>query len=325
MLLVEGVAAEVASALHVETTLDVFKLGEVGTTQLANDIKEREGNILVESTAKVNGTSDSLKVRERNAGELVVASELETTVDGLEAGHAEVRELGVVIENKVTGLGQVGGAEGLEAVTPEAHLTGKVVERRNGNAADVTEGHVGTALQVRELDLERVHVTGEVDQTSGVGQVVDVDGLEVGVLRDIEVADPVEGDSVQAGQTGVGDSDVAGLGDTSRKVELLELRQSSPLDAAHAAEGAHAKGVETSKAIQLEGVTDGAQAGGSQSRQVAGTVGAEATSDLLDTVQVEGVGRFFGNLDVALEGLAIAVLVGISLAGDLDGLALTAS
>lgn len=39
MLLVEGVAAEVTSALHVETTLDVVKLGEVGTTQLANDIK----------------------------------------------------------------------------------------------------------------------------------------------------------------------------------------------------------------------------------------------------------------------------------------------
>lgn len=199
------------------------------------------------------------------------------------------------------------------------------MERRNGNAADVTEGHVGTALEVGELDLERVHVTGEVDQASGVSQVVDVDGLEVGVLGDVKVADPVEGDSAQAGQTGVGDGDVAGIGDTSRKVELLELRQSGPLDAAHAAEGAHAQGVETSEAIQLEGVTDGAQAGGSQSGQVASTAGAEATSDLLDTVQVEGVGRFFGNLDVALEGLAIAVLVGISLAGNLDGLALTAS
>lgn len=200
------------------------------------------------------------------------------------------------------------------------------MERRHGNAADVTEGHVGTAGEVGELDLERVHVTSEVDQTGGLGQVVDIDGLEVGVLGDVEVADLVEGDTVEAGQTGVGDGDVAGLGDTSSELKLLQLGKSSELDATNAAQRAEAEGVETGKTVELEGVADLTEVGGSQRGKVASASAAEATGDLLDGVQGQGVGDLLGNLDVTLEGLAAVVLVGIALAGDLDGLAvITAS
>lgn len=281
-------------------------------------------NSPVKSTAKVNGTSDGLEARERDVGKLVVTHDLETTVDSLELRHAEVGELGVVVESKVTGLGEVGGAEGLEAVTPEAHLTGQVVERRNQNAADVTEGHVGTAGEVGELDLERVHVTSEVDQTGGLGQVVDVDSLEVGVLSDVKVTNLVEGDTVKAGQTGVGDGNVAGLRNTSGELKLLQLGKSSELDAANAAQSAKVESVETSKAIELEGVADLAEVGGSQRGKVASTSAAEATGDLLDVVEGQRVGDLLGDFDITLEGLARAVAVDVALAGDLDGLALTA-
>lgn len=281
-------------------------------------------NSPVKSTAKVNSTSDGLEARERDVGKLVITHDLETTVDSLELRHAEVRELGVVVESKVTGLGEVGGAECLEAVTPEAHLTGQVVERRHGNAADVTEGHVGTAGEVGELDLERVHVTSEVDETGGLGQVVDVDSLEVGVLSDVKVTNLVEGDTVKAGQTSVGDGNVAGLRNTSGELKLLQLGKSSELDAANAAQSAKVESVETSKAIELEGVADLAEVGGSQRGKVASTSAAETTGDLLDVVEGQGVGDLLGDFDITLEGLARAVAVDIALAGDLDGLALTA-
>lgn len=327
VLLVETVAVEVTSALHVETTLDVAQFGDVDASSHVSSvnrmISNERMNSPVKSTAKVNSTSDGLETRERDVGKLVVTHDLETTVDSLELRHAEVGELSVVVESKVTGLGEVGGTEGLEAVTPETHLTGQVVERGHGNAADVTEGHVGTAGEVGELDFERVHVTSEVDETGGLGQVVDVDSLEVGVLSDVEVTNLVEGDTVKAGQTSVGDGNVASLRDTSGELKLLQLGKSSELDATNAAQSAKVESVETSKAIELEGVADLAEVGGSQRGKVASTSAAETTGDLLDVVEGQGVGDLLGDFDITLEGLARAVAIDVALAGDFNGLALT--
>lgn len=330
MLLVETVAVKVTSALHVETTLDVLQLGDVGPTDVSIMFimklfnTNRGKDLLIESTREVNGASDGLESREGEAGELVVTSDLEATVDGLERGDAEVGQLGVGVEDQVTSLGEVGGAEGHEAVAPEAHLTGQVVERRHGNAADITESHVGTASEVGELDLERVHVTSEVDETSGVGQVVDVNGLQVGVLGDVKVTHGVEGDTVQAGETGVGDGDIASLGDTGGEVQLLQLGQGRPTDATDAAERAEAQGVEARETIELKGVADGAQGGGGQRGEVASTRAAEATGDLLNTIEGQGVGNLLADLDVTVNSLAAVVLIGIPLAGYLDSLAVTA-
>lgn len=281
-------------------------------------------DLLIERTREVNGTSNGLQSREGEARELVVKSDPETTVDGLENGKAEVGQLGVVVEDQVTGLGEVGSAEGLEAVTPEADLTGQVVERRHGHAADVAEGHVGTAGQVGQFDLQRIHVTSEVDETSGVGEVVDVDSLQVGVLSDIEVTDGVERDTVQAGESSVGDGDVTGLGDTGGEIKLLQLGQSRPFNATDFAERSEAQSVEFRKTVQIEGVFNLRQLGGGQRGEVAGTVDLEATVDLLNTVQGESVSNLVADLEVTVKGLAAVVLVGITLAGDLDGLAVTA-
>jgi hypothetical protein len=306
VLLIETVTVEVTSALHVETTLDVAQLGDVDA---------------VKSTAEVNSTGNGLEAREGDVGKLVVTNDLETTVDGLELRQAEVGELWVAVESDVTGLGEVGGAEALEAVTPETHLTSQVVQRRHGNAADVTEGHIGTTAEVEKLDLQRVHVTSKVDQTGSFGQVVDVDRLEVGVLSDVKVTNLVEGDTVKAGQTSVGDGNVAGLGNTSGELKLLQLGKSLKLDAANAAQRTKVESEETSEAIELEGVADLAEVRGSQGGKVASTGATETTGDLLDVVEGQGVGDVLGDFDITLEGLARAVAVDVTLAGDLDGLA----
>lgn len=198
------------------------------------------------------------------------------------------------------------------------------MERRHGNAADVTEGHVGTASKVGEFDLERVHVTSEVDQTSCVGKVVDVNSLEVGVLCDVEVTNGVERDTAQTGQASVGDGDVVGLRDTGGEVKLLQLGQSSPLDTTNAAERTKAQGVESRETVQVEGVANGTQGRSRQRGKVARTVAAEATGDLLNTVQGKSIGNLFADLNVTVEGLAAVVFVGVTLAGDLDGFAVTA-
>lgn len=198
------------------------------------------------------------------------------------------------------------------------------MERRHGNAADVTEGHVGTASKVGELDLERVQVTSEVDQTSRVGQVVDVDGLEAGVLGDVENTNGVKRDTVQAGQTSVGDVDVAGLRDTGREVKLLQSGKSTELDATDLAERAEAQGVELGETLQLEGVANGAQSRSRQREELGSVIAAEATRDLLNTIQGKSVGNIRGELNVTIDLLAAVVLVGVALAGDLDGLATAA-
>lgn len=198
------------------------------------------------------------------------------------------------------------------------------MERRHGNAADVTEGHVGTASKVGELDLERVQVTSEVDQTSRVGKVVDVDGLEAGVLGDVENTNGVKRDTVQAGQTSVGDVDVAGLRDTGREVKLLQSGKSTELDATDLAERAEAQGVELGETLQLEGVANGAQSRSRQREELGSVIAAEATRDLLNTIQGKSVGNIRGELNVTIDLLAAVVLVGVALAGDLDGLATAA-
>lgn len=195
------------------------------------------------------------------------------------------------------------------------------MQRRHGNAADVTEGHIGTTAEVGKLDLQRVHVTSKVDQTGSFGQVVDVDRLEVGVLSDVKVTNLVEGDTVKAGQTSVGDGNVAGLGNTSGELKLLQLGKSLKLDAANAAQRTKVESEETSEAIELEGVADLAEVRGSQGGKVASTGATETTGDLLDVVEGQGVGDVLGDFDITLEGLARAVAVDVTLVGDLDGLA----
>lgn len=328
MELLEGVAAEVASGLHVEATLDVLQSGEAGPVgNCERPIRlnyQTKANLLVKLAAEVNGTGHGSQLGEVDGRELVVTSNLEATIDGLELRHADVGDLGVVDEDQVTSLGQVGGSKGGEAVTPETELTGELLEGRNGDGADVTEGHVLTARQVGQLNLQRVEVTGEVDETSGVLQVVHVDRLQLSVLGDIEGLDLLEGDSVQAGETSVGDGDAGGLSDTLAEVESLQVGEGGEGDLVDRGQGAEAEGGEGSQTAQLEGGGDGLQAGAGQGGHVGSTLDGQTAIDLLDAVQVQVTGVVLADLDVTLDGLAAGVAVGIGLVLDFDGITITA-
>lgn len=281
-------------------------------------------NVLVELAAKVNGTGDLLKLGEVERLQLVVAGDLEATVDGLEVGHADVGELLVALEDQVTGLGQVGGAEGLEVETPETELAGQLLERGERSVADVAEGHVLGTGKVGQGDLEGLRVTGEVHEASGVLQVLDVDLLHVPVVGDVELTDPLQGDTVEAGQAGVGDVDIAGIGDTLFEAQALQLGQSGELDGADLGEGAHLQGGEAGEAVQVEGLLDAAEFGGGDGSDVSGPLGGEATVDLLDAIKAQFALGLLFDLEVTLDGLAGAVFLQIALVLDLDGIAATA-
>ena len=271
------------------------------------------GHLLVKGTGEVNSTLDGLEAGKRDGGKLVITGNGESTVDGLQVGHADVGQLGVVLEDEVTSLGQVGGGEGLELGTPEAELTGELLKRRNRHRGDVLEGHVGTGAEVGKVNLEGVVVTREADEVGSVLQVVDVDSLQITVVLDAEGTDGLQLDTVQVGQTSVGDADIAGLGNTSVEVQGLELGESLPVDGADGGKLGEAEQGQGGETLEVEVVTDGGKGRSSDRADVGGTAGDDATGDLLDTAEGEitAVGLLDGK--VTLESGARVDAVGIAL------------
>lgn len=282
--------------------------------------KRKKGRLLIELAAEVNGTSNSLQGGQIDVAELVVAGNQETTVDSLESWHADVTELAVGVENQVASFSQVGSAERREGVAPEAKLTGQALERGDGDSADVAEGHVGTTGEVGQLHLKGVQVTGKVDQASCILQVVDVDGLKLSVLGDVELTDVVQRDTVQVSQTGVGDRDITGFIDTLSEFKALKLGQSSPLDRSDTGKRGEAESGQSGKAIQAEILGDGVQLRRRDGRNVRATGAAEGAVNLLHAVEGNSARDVLVDLNGTLEGLAGGVAVGIGLAGNLDGL-----
>ncbi|RDW57153.1 uncharacterized protein DSM5745_11551 [Aspergillus mulundensis] len=288
---VEGGAAEVTSALHVESTTNVLERGKSG---------------LVESTAEVNGTGDGGKLGEADGLELVVAGDQETTVDGLQDGKAEVGELGVVLENKVTSF----------RVAPETELTLELGERRKRDRADVTDGQVGTGGEVGKRDLQLVVVTSEVDQVGGVLEVVHVDGLELSVVGDDEALNRVERNSVEGRETGVDDRDTAGLGDTLGETEALEDGDGLEVNLADRGELREVKRGERSSTIELEGVVNCLKSGCREGGDVRATGAGQGTLDPGNTVDGDRAGQAVGELDITVKSLTGVVAVQVALAAD---------
>lgn len=281
-------------------------------------------NLLVEAPAEVQGTGDLRQRGEADLGQFVVAGDLETTVDLLELGHADVASILVADEGQVAGLCEVRSAEGLEAISPEAELTGKIGQRRHLNTADIAEGHVRAGNQVGKLNLQGVQVARKVDQVSGLGQAIKVDVLQVAVLGDVKAVDLVQGDAVQVGQAGVGDLEVVRLADLLAEIQSLQAGHDGPLDGANAGERAHAKSGEGFEGIQLELVANGLKVRGRQLGQRRRVLRDQAARDLLDTIQLDAVADLALDLDIAIQLLAAAVAIGIALARDLDGVSATA-
>ena len=274
---------------------------------------------LVELTAEVNGTSHSLEIREVQCPQLVIAGDQEATVNLLQCGHADVLDIVVAEESQVHRRGQVGSNKLLEGITPESKTASQVGEHRKGDIADVPEGHVGAADELGELNRQTVVVTSKVDEPSGVGETVNVDLGQESVLSDDQAADGAEGDAFQVGKTGVGNEHIAGLGNALSEIQALQQGQSLPVDAADTGQGVHLQRRQASEAVQFELVADRVELRSTESAQLGGIEGRQATSDLLDTVQGNDVGGLMTDLDIALQGLAGAVAIGIALALDLDG------
>jgi hypothetical protein len=270
----------------------------------------------IEGTAEVNSSRDGLELGEVNVGELVVAGNNEATLDSLENGHADVGQGGVVVEGQIGGGGQVRGGESLELSTPEAELALELLQGGHGDRADVTEGHVGGRLKVGELNLELVPVTSEVNQVGGVLQVVDVDGLQVGVVGDLELADSLEGDTVQGGKTSVGDDNVTSIGNTSGESQGLKGGESLPVNLTNGGELSEAKLGEKSDLVQGEAVGDGHEGGGDDAGEGSAVGTGQGTGDLLDTAEGKGTGEVRLDLDVTTDGGAAVKGIGIALGGD---------
>lgn len=278
-------------------------------------------NLLVESTGEVDGTGDGFELREVDRAELVVASDQETTVDSLQNGKAEVVEVRVVLENKVTSLGKVGSRKRRELVTPETQLTLKLLERGKRDGADVTDGQVRTRGQVGKQDFEILVVTSEVDQVGGVLEVVHVNLLEVGVVGDDELADSVERDSVQGSQASVDNLNVICLGDTLVEAEVLEHGKSLEVDRTDLCELRELEAGESHNTLEVEGVIDGGKFRSRELSNVFAAVAGQSTLDSLDTVDGDGATEAGVQLDVTVESLAAAVTIEVALTLDGDGLA----
>lgn len=320
-----GAVEGTVSALKVEATLDIGQTIKVNTgkqismcraRQLGERLSEEVKNSRVELAAEVNGTSNLLQLGQVNGLQLVVTGNGESTVNLGQNGHGDVGQLGVVVEHKVTGGGQVGGRESGELSTPEAELTGELLQRGNRDAGDVAEGHVGTSAEVGELNLESIVVTGEVDQIGSVLQVVDVDLLEIAVVLNLELVDGLQGDTVQRGQTGVLDDNIAGLGDTLVEVQRLELGKGVPLDGADGGQLGESKLGQAGKTLQVESVANGSQGGGSDVGDVLTTGADDGTRDSLNTGEGEGAGVGLGDGNITVQLGAGSDTIGIGLVFD---------
>lgn len=231
--------------------------------------------------------------------------------------HADVGELGVVHEDKVTSAGQVGGNEGLEVSAVETEGAGEGLQGGDGDAADVTAGQVLAGAEVGELNLERVVVGGKGDITGSVLQVVDVDGLEETVVLNVESTNGLEGDTVEGAQLGVVDVDITSGGDTSVEGQGLKSGQNLPVQGTHSVELGEVQVGEGGQTGQLEGTGDLGDGVGGEGGETSDVVKSQVTLDLLDGVESQGAGEVGGDSDVTLDGRAGGDLGGITLGRDL--------
>lgn len=274
-------------------------------------------HLRVKGTAEVDGTGDGGQLGQVNVRQLVVTADNETTVNLLESGDADVGQLGVVVKGQIGSGGQVGSGESLELSTPEAELALELLQRGHGHGADVAEGHVVSSAEIGKVNLELVPVTSEVDQVGGVLQVVDVDLLHVGVVGDLELADGLQGDTVEVLETSVGDQDITSFRNTALEVQGLKGGEGLPVDLTDGSELSKAQLGEAGALLQGETVADRRDFGGDDASKLSSVLGSDATGDLLDAVDGEVTTKGRVDLHVTAEGGAAGKGIGVALG--LDG------
>ena len=247
-------------------------------------------NIPVECASKVKSSHNDLQLgKTADRLKISVVGQQEASANLCKRREGEVGEVWAVDEGEGATSGcQVGRGEGGEGIGVKAHVTCDGGQRGHVDSADISEGHVGGALQIREFDLQ-VHGVGSKAQLVGdVLQVVDVDSAEVLVVVDIENPDLLQLNARQAVQLSVGNENVGCCRDTLRKVESLQRRQSDPVDLVATCERVELEIGEDSHALQTECATDGVQLVRCDGRKLGCIVALDIASDLLDAVERDG-------------------------------------
>lgn len=164
----------------------------------------------IERTGEVESTHDGLQLREAvDSLEVGVVGNQEATTNLSEGWEREVAQLRAVNNSQsTTGLGQVGSGERLEGVGVETHGACYVGKRGQVNLAHVSESQVGRIFKVGKADLQIATVGREREGSSDVGQIVDIDICEVGVVVDIHASNSSQFDAVDIVQLRVGNIDL---------------------------------------------------------------------------------------------------------------------
>ena len=230
LLLENGaVAANIMGALEVKGAAAVLE-GRKGDaeSELASNLDtriQRRVVSLCEVAKEGEGTTNCLE-RGETVTQIIqngVVLDLETTVDDLEIGHGNVRQLTVADEGEsASNEGEVGSAQRLERVLIETQGAGDVGQRRDRDGLAVTEGQVLRAPEIRQGRLEAVAVAGN---SHGLGDARDLhaDVLQQRVVDDGDAGDLLQVDAVERVQEGVLNVDIARLADAGGEAELLQV------------------------------------------------------------------------------------------------------
>lgn len=302
--LVEAAAVEDVGRVNADTTVDLAKLGEGGLGEVA---------------LHVDSTLDGLQLGEAvDLAEVSVVGNNEATVDGGQVGEGGVTELRVRVDGKGTNALEVGEVKTVKSVVDESQSRVDLLKLRDVNRRAVTESSVVSPLQVGERDVDLGSVVSNVQRASNLGST-NLNLVDVLVVVDVEVVNGRKVETLQALELSVTDEDVLSVLDTGVELELLKSRQSNKLDASEVSELGHAQGLEDGKGLQVKEVGDLLQGRSAEATEVSAVVDGKGTSDVLNTVQGEGVSIRVLDVDGSLELVAARDGVEIRLASGVDG------
>ena len=234
-----------------------------------------------------------------------------------ECRERQVAQVGAVNKGEsATSLGQVGCREALKRVGVESNRSSAGRERWHVDLADISESQVGSALQVGEADLKILVVGGEGQSVGDVLHVVDVDGGQETVVVDVHASNSSQLDTGKRGQLSIGNVDGVGAGDALSKVQTLKSGQADPVDSVDGAQRAHRQGRQNGQAIQLKGSCNGVELVGRNGSELCCVSADKVSSNLLDTVDLDGARGLVRDCNVAIKASARCNRLGVCGAGD---------
>lgn len=258
---------------------------------------------------------------EGNTVEGSVVGNEQTTADIGELGEGHVLEGSIANERDITllGVGEVGGAEGLEEVGVEAGRTVDDLKRRDRKLGHVGDGHIGSPDKVGELDIETdTNAVGLDDESvadaAELGRVL----LQAAVVVDVEDVDRGELNAVEGLEHRVANGDRLGAREGAESNGAQEAER-LPLKRVDGGEAAEIDGIDLGDVPDREGATNALEGAAGNRLKLAVVLDPEIARDLLGARDIDrGTGLTAEN-DRAPQGLAASKLRGLGRAGDRGG------